>query len=69
MELEEKLKLLVENPDEDFLFIESLIPHVKQLSNEKKMLLMMDIQQNVYRHVYGTPQKLSLLSSPKGHNS
>ena len=57
MELEEqKLKLLAEDQNGDIQFFQSLITHIKEFSDEKRILLIMDIQQVVYRHVYGTPQ-------------
>ncbi|XP_076658609.1 uncharacterized protein LOC143362394 [Halictus rubicundus] len=50
-----KLRLLSEEQnDEDIGFFQSLIPHIKKLTDEKKMLLMMDIQKMVYRYVYET---------------
>ncbi|XP_043512715.1 uncharacterized protein LOC122530109 [Frieseomelitta varia] len=68
VELEKKkLKLLAEDQNEDIRFFESLIPHIKKLSDEKRMLLMMDIQQVVYRHVYSTPQTPSPFSPLQGH--
>lgn len=64
VELEEKkLKLLAnDNNDDDLKFFESLLPHARKLPDDKKMLMMMEIQQVVYRHVYSMPP--SSLPSP-----
>lgn len=38
--------------DEDMCFFKSLLPHVKQLSSRRKLLLRMKIQEMVYKEVY-----------------
>lgn len=38
--------------DEDMCFFKSLLPHVKQLSSKRKLLLRMRIQEMVYKEVY-----------------
>ncbi|XP_039962929.1 uncharacterized protein LOC120776384 [Bactrocera tryoni] len=38
--------------DEDQAFFESLLPHVRKLEPESKLLCRMDIQNTVYNHVY-----------------
>lgn len=44
----------VESEDEDMCFFKSLVPHVKQLSPQKKMLMRIKIQELVYKEVYST---------------
>ncbi|XP_030751381.1 uncharacterized protein LOC115878911, partial [Sitophilus oryzae] len=39
--------------DENMAFF-CLLPHIKKLNDEQRMLLTMEIQQVTYRHVYGT---------------
>ena len=46
-------------------FFESLIPRVKQLSKEKKMLLLMDVQQVVYRRLRYTANTITIFFSSR----
>lgn len=39
--------------DEDETFFQLLLPHIKKLSPQKKLLLQMDMQKLVYNYTYG----------------
>lgn len=50
---QQKLKFLEsDTPNEDQSFFDSLLPHVKKIIGEKKLLFRMDIQRTVYKYVY-----------------
>ena len=61
VELErEKLKILESRTrDENLSFFESLLPHIKKLTSQKKMLLRMKMQEMVYNFVYGNASQES----------
>ncbi|KAJ8883902.1 hypothetical protein PR048_015757 [Dryococelus australis] len=54
---EEKIKLMRDgihkHQNQEIDLFSSLLPHIKTLPGDKKMLLQMEIQQVAYRHVYG----------------
>lgn len=62
---EKKLKLLEgESNNKNMAFFESLIPHLAKLSDAKQMLVNMEIQQIVYKHVYGSEQPYQPQQNP-----
>ncbi|XP_065086705.1 uncharacterized protein LOC135708522 [Ochlerotatus camptorhynchus] len=59
--LEKKVRKANTDDDEDEAFFKSLLPHVRKLKPEAKLLFRMDIQKVVQEHVY---QKNRFLNDP-----
>ncbi|XP_014103793.2 uncharacterized protein [Bactrocera oleae] len=67
LEIEKRKLLLLEKKhsekkerDEDEAFFESLLPHIRKLEPEAKLLCRMDIQNIVYNHVYQKNKKYQI---------
>nr|XP_029720875.1 uncharacterized protein LOC115262618 [Aedes albopictus] len=60
--LEKKVNKAAAVDDEDEAFFKSLLPHVRKLKSEQKLLFRMEVQKVVHKFVY--PQQDELLTDP-----
>ncbi|XP_062541835.1 uncharacterized protein LOC134209825 [Armigeres subalbatus] len=57
--LEQKVQKAVGGDDEDEAFFKSLLPHVRKLPPEQKLLFRMDVQKAVHKYVYTNNELLN----------
>lgn len=62
--LEKKVdKSTTKDEDEDEAFFKSILPHVKKLKPEDKLVFRMEIQSVVQKHVYGKPKRTQIMQN------
>ncbi|KAF2887960.1 hypothetical protein ILUMI_18213, partial [Ignelater luminosus] len=66
---ETKLRILEnrrqKTTDEDVSFFDSLLPHIRTFSPQRKLLLRMKIQQVVYNFAYGSQERTQEIIPPQ----
>lgn len=58
--LEQKTKNKITADDEDMAFFVSLLPHVKKMDPQTKLLCRMEMQKSVYHHAYNVGRSFNL---------
>lgn len=63
MEMQRQYISSVDGGDEDVGFFNSLLPYVRQLTPQQKMMYRMQVQQQLYEMLYGSNEPISILST------